>query len=558
MGQRLSQPHLVLLADRRGWAFDASARPLAARLSDRFRVTIAYVAEHPDLDALGPDLLHVFYWGEAYPRRFRLSGVPIVREVASHRWQDPDEGKVLSPGAFAREHLADAAAVIAVSRRLERLLRDVAHPFHCANGVDLRRFAPPRRRRGRLAVGFAGRADARQKGLDEILRPAARGRVRMRIAGGDVDAGAMARFYRGIDVVAVASQAEGEPLTLLEGMACGCFPVATDVGVVPELVVPGMNGLVVERSPEAFADAFAWCAQNLDRVRRVGADNAELIRDTRSWDLAAPRWAAVFDYVLSRGPEPERSLEVARPRPRSRPAAPAAEAIDYAGHLSRMNPGRTAESTYLASRRYSRRELVPLLPADRDGPVVEIGSGFGHLLRFLLERGYRDVTGVDRSAELLAAVATSLPAGLVDLVHADGADYLAAQAQRTLSAVILFDFIEHVETAQLAPLLESARLALRPGGRVILRTPNMASLLGQYSRYMDRTHLQGFTEHSLVQLLEQVGFGAASVAVPVLTLSRSDWPDHVNRWLHRRLYRLQDRVMPKSFDKNVLVWAESR
>ena len=75
-------------------------------------------------------------------------------------------------------------------------------------------------------------------------------------------------------MIAIASLAESQPLPLLEGMACGCFPVVTNVGIVPEMVAHGVNGLVVERSPEAFRDAFSWCERNLAAVRRAGRLNA--------------------------------------------------------------------------------------------------------------------------------------------------------------------------------------------------------------------------------------------------------------------------------------------
>jgi glycosyltransferase involved in cell wall biosynthesis len=103
-------------------------------------------------------------------------------------------------------------------------------------------------------------------------------------------------------VIAIASSAESQPLPLLEGMACGAFPVTTDVGIVPEVVRSGVNGLVVERSAEAFRHALSWCAEHLDAVRRAGALNAELIACERSWDRRAGRFAELFDTALGRGP----------------------------------------------------------------------------------------------------------------------------------------------------------------------------------------------------------------------------------------------------------------
>jgi glycosyltransferase involved in cell wall biosynthesis len=61
---------------------------------------------------------------------------------------------------------------------------------------------------------------------------------------------------------------------------------------------------VVERSAEAFRDAFAWCTEHLSQVRRAGAFNAELIARERSWDQLAHRFGELFDGALGRGPAP--------------------------------------------------------------------------------------------------------------------------------------------------------------------------------------------------------------------------------------------------------------
>jgi glycosyltransferase involved in cell wall biosynthesis len=90
----------------------------------------------------------------------------------------------------------------------------------------------------------------------------------------------------------------------MEGMACGAFPVATDVGIVPELVRHRCNGLVVERSPEAFREAFAWCEQNLAAVRRAGRFGAALVAAERDWDRLAARFGDVLDAALGRAPAP--------------------------------------------------------------------------------------------------------------------------------------------------------------------------------------------------------------------------------------------------------------
>ena len=52
-----------------------------------------------------------------------------------------------------------------------------------------------------------------------------------------------------------ASIHDGTPNSLLEGMACGCFPVAGDLESIREWITHGQNGLLVDpNDPQSIAD----------------------------------------------------------------------------------------------------------------------------------------------------------------------------------------------------------------------------------------------------------------------------------------------------------------
>jgi glycosyltransferase involved in cell wall biosynthesis len=305
-------PRVVLLVDRPGWAFDIIASALSERLSHRFDFRILRREVEPvDLDPREVDLLYAFWWGD---RSFAHLGFPaekVVRDVASHRWMEESHGR-LSPRALAEVHLSDCATVTTPSRRLFQLLRP-HHPrvFHVPSGVDARLFRPRLRRAGRLRVAWVGNPRDATKGLHDVIEPACAGRFELLQSSGRQTQRELVSLYQRADVIAVGSLAEGQPLPLMEGMACGCFPVATDVGIVPELVRDRVNGLVVERRVEAFREAFAWCESQLAYVRRAGRFDAALVALERSWDALAPRFGDVLDAALGRAPAP--AAEVAPP-----------------------------------------------------------------------------------------------------------------------------------------------------------------------------------------------------------------------------------------------------
>lgn len=52
----------------------------------------------------------------------------------------------------------------------------------------------------------------------------------------------LARYYAAADLLAYPTKADNQPRVLIEALSCGCPVVATRVGGVPELVIPGETG----------------------------------------------------------------------------------------------------------------------------------------------------------------------------------------------------------------------------------------------------------------------------------------------------------------------------
>jgi 2-polyprenyl-3-methyl-5-hydroxy-6-metoxy-1,4-benzoquinol methylase/glycosyltransferase involved in cell wall biosynthesis len=556
------KPTIVLLVDRHGGAFDIIAQSIVKRLSSRFEFIIRYVVEKPDLNAEHFDVLFVFFWGERYHEQFSIAPHKIIKEVASHRWALEELYGKLSVRDFVKTYLTNCGFVTTPSRRLFNQISPFLETiFWCPNGIETDLFNFKRPRNGPLRIGWVGNPRDECKGLHDILVPACKDRFRFAFSNGLWSRGKTAAFYNSIDVIAIASEGEGQPLPLMEGMACGCFPVSTDVGIVPELITTGYNGLIVGRSVESFRNAFLWCEENLDRIRRVGRYNAVTCRQVRSWDVQVERIAHVFEIALA-----------VRPFARELPMENDSNALlhgkpvihdelqntlqDYAHHLKRMNPGNISEAAYLSTVPYYKTELKPLLPVNRESRIVDIGTGFGHLPRYLLENGYLHVGAVDSSAELLRQVTEYLGKGPEFLIHQGALEFLQGKPG-SFDVITCFDVVEHINPQRQQEMIQAVFQALKPGGRVILRTPNMANILGIYSRYMDLTHVHGFTEFSLFQLLQNGGFTNPQVHIPRLFGTRKEqFKKNIMRSIHRRLYRWQDRVTPRSFDKNVVVWAD--
>ena len=90
----------------------------------------------------------------------------------------------------------------------------------------------------------------------------------------------MADLFRRASVAVSPSTHDGTPNTLLEAMACGCFPIAGDLESLREWITPGVNGLLVDPGdPCALADAILTALEQPELRRQAVSQNLNLIAE---------------------------------------------------------------------------------------------------------------------------------------------------------------------------------------------------------------------------------------------------------------------------------------
>ncbi|MDO9300452.1 MAG: glycosyltransferase family 4 protein, partial [Anaerolineales bacterium] len=88
----------------------------------------------------------------------------------------------------------------------------------------------------------------------------------------------MGDVFRGAQIVVSPSIHDGTPNSLLEGMACGCFPIAGDLESIREWITPGQNGLLVDpNNPQSIADAILIALEREDLRHEAAGLNAKII-----------------------------------------------------------------------------------------------------------------------------------------------------------------------------------------------------------------------------------------------------------------------------------------
>jgi glycosyltransferase involved in cell wall biosynthesis len=90
----------------------------------------------------------------------------------------------------------------------------------------------------------------------------------------------MAELFRQAQVVVSPSTHDGTPNTLLEALACGCFPVVGDIEPIREWITQGENGFLVNPAdPRALANGILSGLQNARLRAQAREINTRLIAE---------------------------------------------------------------------------------------------------------------------------------------------------------------------------------------------------------------------------------------------------------------------------------------
>ncbi|UHD14512.1 class I SAM-dependent methyltransferase [Thiocapsa bogorovii] len=141
------------------------------------------------------------------------------------------------------------------------------------------------------------------------------------------------------------------------------------------------------------------------------------------------------------------------------------------------------------------------LPIDKDAECLDVACGNGSLMLALKRSGYSRIRGVElgeRQVETARRVAGNV-------VQADAVDYLEGRPL-SFDFITAMDIIEHFDKKDVFAFVDALYRALRPGGRLIVHTPNAESPWFGVVRYGDLTHELAFSPQSLSHVLSVAGF----------------------------------------------------
>ncbi|WP_051003774.1 glycosyltransferase [Sphingobium sp. SYK-6] len=236
----------------------------------------------------------------------------------------------IAPSFRAKRALIEKASqdgrlmIVTNSRYMERFIKEAAgeplasHVRTVALGVDTRLFTHGRRREARQILGLpqdrfiiltaASNIDDERKGLP-LLIEALKGRTdlhdvvlviigwgksipetpcEVRFTGYAQDERLVALYFQAADIFVGPSKEEALGQTFIEAGACGTPSVTFNLGGIPDAVVDGVTGLLVEqRSAEPLGEAIADIKRDAAMRRSMGANAVLHVRNRFSLERAA-------------------------------------------------------------------------------------------------------------------------------------------------------------------------------------------------------------------------------------------------------------------------------
>lgn len=189
--------------------------------------------------------------------------------------------------------------------------------------------------------------------------------------------------------------------------------------------------------------------------------------------------------------------------------------MDYAGYSQRQNMNdtktfyRSFEDKYRGSRSLIKSRLMTYLSFleklkkyDTHPTAMDIGCGRGEWLE-LLQENHIEAKGVDIDEGMLEAC---MEMGF-SVQHKDALLALQEQKDETLSLVSGFHIAEHLPFDILQKIVCEALRVLKPGGLLILETPNPENItVATESFYLDPTHVRPLPSQLLSFIAQHYGF----------------------------------------------------
>jgi glycosyltransferase involved in cell wall biosynthesis len=294
-----TKPKILIICDVKGWAWWIKSEYLKRYLGEYYDIDIVNVVgndatPYARIDQNKYDLY--FTWGFSYIEF--LSRVPKhkkVTGVTAHRARNVIESRMRLAG------FQHANSILLLK---EMIGMGFKNTFYVPNGVDTELFYPKVKidKNSELIVGHVGKK-CELKGQSEFIFPAIRksgvkSYTNTKDWTNKIPHNEMVNEYAKMDLMLVCSIEDATPNPALEAAACGRPIISNTIGNMPELIVNGYNGFIVNRNVDEYVEKINYFKNNQDELVKMGYNNRKAIKEW-DWKYMSKNYMKMFDTIFN-------------------------------------------------------------------------------------------------------------------------------------------------------------------------------------------------------------------------------------------------------------------
>lgn len=183
------------------------------------------------------------------------------------------------------------------------------------------------------------------------------------------------------------------------------------------------------------------------------------------------------------------------------------------------------------------------MPQDKAPRILDIGFGGGWFLAACLKLGYRNLSGADCGIANKDCVRDWAPDRItLHEIHDNIGEFLSDKKEQ-YDFIHMSHVVEDVPKHSLLWLVDALYQALKRGGTLLWRTPNMEGPCANSTFYVALAHEYGFAGSNLVSLLDICGFDEVRlVQVPAYAPTLKQRLGDLLRWPILQQSRVRHRL----------------
>ena len=90
------------------------------------------------------------------------------------------------------------------------------------------------------------------------------------------------------------SKDEGLPISIIEGMRAGLPVIGTNIAGIPEQIIDGKTGILVDVDEQQLADKLMYIVDNMDRLPEMGAASHQLFLEKFTIDAMVKKYVEIY------------------------------------------------------------------------------------------------------------------------------------------------------------------------------------------------------------------------------------------------------------------------